>query len=299
MKNKFPRDTQALLGWTWREIELFYQELNTVELQTANLDAWLKDWSDLISHLDETYTRLFISTTQSTADPDVEQRFNTFIESIQPNARAADQELKKKLLDSRLEPKGFELPLRKMRTEASLYREANLPLFIEEQKLNAEYNRLIGGLTYAWQGQERTATEMFPLLQDNERSVREKAWHILTEGRLKIRAELNDLWGRLMTIRMNIAANNGLPDYRAYIWDQKFRFDYTPDDCKAFHRAIEEVVVPAARRVFKKHQKMLGLDTIRPWDTSVDPFGKQPLRPFTTADQLTFKTKNILERVDP
>ncbi len=299
MKNVFPQDTKTLSQWSWAEIEPFYQELQARQLKAGNVDDWLKDWSDLISHLDELFTRLYIATTQFTADPEVEQRFNAYIEAIQPKARAADQELKKKLLDSKLEPKGFDLPLRKMRTEAALYREANLPLFIEEQKLNAEYNRLLGGLTYIWEGQERTGSEMFPLLQDNQRSIREKAWHILTDGRLQIRSELNDLWGRLMDIRLKIAANNGLPDYRAYIWDLKFRFDYTPDDCKAFHRAIEEVVVPAARRVFNKRQKMLGLDSIRPWDTSVDPFGDKPLRPFTTTAELNQKINHILNRVDP
>ena len=299
MKNKFPQDTKTLIAWSWADVEPFYRELQAVELQTANLEAWLKDWSDLISHLDELFTRLYIATTQYTADADVEQRFNTYIETIQPQARTADQALKNKLLDSQLEPAGFDLPLRKMRTEAALYREANLPLSIEEQKLNAEYNRLIGGLTYDWEGQERTSSEMFPLLQDRDRSIREKAWQILTDGRLAIRAELNDLWGRLMSVRLKIAANNGLSDYRAYIWDQKFRFDYTPDDCKAFHRAIEEVVVPAARRVYQKRQKMLGLETTRPWDSSVDPFGDKPLRPFTTVDELNHKVSNILGKVDP
>ena len=166
MQNKFPQDTNALLQWTWADIEPFYQELQTTRLTASNVDAWLKDWSDLISQVDELFTRLYIATTQFTADKEVEQRFNTFIESIQPNAKAADQVLKKNLLDSKLDPKGFDLPLRKMRTEAGLFREANLPLFTEEQKLGAEYNKIIGGTTYLWEGQERTTPEMFPLLQE-------------------------------------------------------------------------------------------------------------------------------------
>ena len=299
MQNKFPSDTQTLLQWSWAEIEPLYQELRHCELNASSVDIWLKDWSDLISHIDEMFTRLYIASTQYTSDPNIEARFNTFIESIQPNAKAADQILKKKLLDSQLEPKDFDLPLRKMRTEAALFRDANLQLFIEEQKLNAEYNRIIGGLTYEWDGQERTASEMFPLLQEKDRAIREKAWRLMIDGRTKIRATLNDLWSRLMEIRQQIASNNGLPNYRAYIWDQKFRFDYTPDDCKAFHRAIEEVVVPAAARILKKHQKMLGLEQIRPWDTNVDPFGDTPLKPYTTTTELLEKTKTILDQVDP
>jgi oligoendopeptidase F len=299
MQNKFPQNTQALLDWTWADIEPFYQELQTRELDANSVDAWLKDWSDLLSYLDELFTRLYIATTQFTADQEIEQRFNTFIEAIQPHVKAADQALKKKLLDSQLEPKNFELPLRKMRAEARIFREANLPLFTEEQKLGTEYNKIIGGQTFIWEGQERTAPEMYPLLQAKDRAIREKAWKLLLEGRLEKRAALNELWGKFMELRLKIATNNQLPDYRAYVWEQKFRFDYSPDDCKAFHRAIEEVVVPAANRVYQRRQKKLGLETLRPWDTNVDSFGDRPLRPFQTTDELEKKTKAILDQIDP
>ena len=127
MQNKFPQNTRALLNWTWADIEPFYQELQMRELNANSVDAWLKDWSDLISHHDELFTRLYIATTQFTADQEVEQRFNSFIETIQPRVKAADQALKKKLLDSQLEPKDFELPLRKMRAEARIFRGRTRP----------------------------------------------------------------------------------------------------------------------------------------------------------------------------
>ena len=299
MQNKFPQNTQSLLQWTWPDIEPFYTELQAPILTAGNVDAWLKDWSDLTSYVDELFTRLFIATTQYTADAGVEKRFNDYIESIQPKSKAADQVLKEKLLESRLEPQGFELPLRKMRTEAELFRASNLPLITEEQKLNAEYNRIIGGLTYQWEGQERTSAQMYPLLLEKDRSTRERAWRLMLEGRLKVRPELRQLWGRMMDVRQQIAANAGLPDYRAYAWKQKFRFDYTPEDCKSFHRAVEEAVVPAAIRVRQRRQKKLGLDSFRPWDMSVDPFGDKPLKPFETIGELTSRTKTILEQVDP
>ena len=299
MQNEFPQNIQALLEWTWADIEPFFHELQIFELDANSVDTWLKDWSDLTSYLDELFTRLYIATTQFTADREVERRFNIFIESIQPRVKVADQALKKKLLDSQLEPKGFELPLRKMRTEARIFRATNLPLLTEEQKLSSEYNKIIGGQTFEWEGQERTTPEMYPLLQARDRMIREKAWKLLLEGRLENRAALNELWGRFMELRQKIAANNQMPDYRTYAWEQKFRFDYTPDDCKAFHRAIEDVVVPAASRVYKRRQKMLGLDTLRPCDTNVNSLGDKPLRPFQTTDELEKKTKTILDQIDP
>ena len=298
MQNEYPQDTEALLNWKWADIEPFYRELSARELSAANVNDWLKDWSDLLSQVDELYTRLYTATTQYTADKAIEQRFNTFIESIQPNIRTADQTLKRKLLDSHLEPKGFDLPLRKMRTEAGIFREKNLPLFTEEQKLVSRYNQVVGAQTYFWEGRERTRSEMAPLLQAKDRQIRQKAWQVLLDGRLKNRAVLNEHWEKLMDVRMQIAANNGLKDYRAYIWEQRFRFDYTPEDCKAFHRAIEEVAVPAALRIYDRHKKKLGLETLRPWDTNVDPFGLEPLKPFQTTGELEQKTRSILDQID-
>ena len=52
-----------------------------------------------------------------------------------------------------------------------------------------------------------------------------------------------------------IAGNADMPDYRAYRWRNFLRFDYTPDDCERFQDAIEEVVVPAATRIYEKRRQ--------------------------------------------
>ena len=67
---------------------------------------------------------------------------NQFLDGIFPNVMAAEQKLKEKLLASKLEPKGFEIPLRNMRAEADLFRAANLPLLAEQQKLAIEYDKI-------------------------------------------------------------------------------------------------------------------------------------------------------------
>ena len=102
-----------------------------------------------------------------------------------------------------------------------------------------------------------------------------------------------------MGIRLKIAENADFPDYRAYKWKQSRRFDYTPEDCKSFHAAIEEVVVPAAIRVYERRRQRLGIEAIRPWDQNVDQFGRPSLRPAKTVDELNLKALNVFENVDP
>jgi oligoendopeptidase F len=89
-----------------------------------------------------------------------------------------------------------------------------------------------------------------------------------------------------------------LPNYRAYRWKELLRFDYEPEDCFNFHQAIEEVVVPAALEIYEKRRQRLGLNSLRPWDLAVDPYGKPPLMPFQTVKELIDKSGKMFAQVD-
>lgn len=299
MLKNLPTSVAAILDMEWADYAPHFQDLQARELTQANLDEWLLDWSALADRLDEQYTRLFVATTQYTNDEEIEKRFNHFIESVQPPSRVEEQKLKEKLLASGLESPHFKMGLKKMRAEADIFAESNLDLLVEEQKLNAEYNKILGSQTMLWEGEERTASQMYPLLQAKDRATREKAWKLMVATRLKHREAIHDLWTKFMPARLKIAQNAGLPDYRAYSWAQKFRFDYTPEDCKTFHAAIEQVVVPLATRIYERHRRQLGLDTFRPWDQLVDTSPDEPLKPFDTLDEFKSRMRDIFTKVDP
>ncbi|RPJ24348.1 MAG: M3 family oligoendopeptidase [Chloroflexi bacterium] len=297
--NILPTDAKSILALQWTDYEPYYQELEARQLSKENIEAWLDDWSTLAATADEHYWRLFIGTTVNTADKEVEERFNRYIEEIQPEVKTAEQKLKAKLLASGLSPKGFETGLRRVQAEAEIFTEENLPLLAEEQKLITEYNKITGSLTIRWEGEERTITQMFPLLYETDRSIRERAWNAIQSRVIKERQNINDLWERFMPLRLKIAENADMPDYRAYAWKQKFRFDYSPEDCKSFHAAIEEVVVPAATRAYENRRQRLGVDTLRPWDVNVDPLATTPIKPYESIDEFKTKSRAIFEHVHP
>jgi oligoendopeptidase F len=150
-----------------------------------------------------------------------------------------------------------------------------------------------------WEGQELTITQLYPVFQEIDREKRERAWRLSAERQLADRQAIGELWGRMLTLRSRIAKNADLPDYRAYRWSELLRFDYTKEDCYSFHRAIEQVVVPAARALYEKRRQRLGLKSLRPWDLDVDPFSRPPLRPYQTIEELESKTSAIFHQVDP
>lgn len=292
-------NAQEFSQWPWAKIEPLYQELLDRKLSQGNLESWLGDWTRLASLVHESLARLELAATLDTTDEQADQSFQRFLDEIFPPAQAMEQKLKEKLLASGLQPEDFEVPMRNMRAEAELFREENLPLLSEEKKLGSEYDKIIGAQTVEWEGKEVTVSQLRPVLQDLDRSRRERAWRLGAERQLADREAINRLWQELLSLRLRLAANAGLPDYRAYRWREMLRFDYTPENCEQFHQAIEAAVVPAAQKIYEKRRKQLGVDTLRPWDLEVDPLGREPLKPYQTIQELEEKGEAIFRRVDP
>jgi len=293
-----PADAKSILVLKWADYEPHYKALDERSLTADNIDEWLDDWSTLAATVDEQYWRLEIGTTVDTADKEVEENYNKYTQEIQPFAKTAEQKLKDKLLASGLSPKSFETGLQRIKAEADIFSKDNLPLLADEQKLALEYNKIYGSMTVTWDGEEKTMSDMKALFFSSDRNVRERAWRTRDERESKEWGSIGALWGKFVPLRLQIAQNAGMSDYRAYMWKKMFRFDYTPEDCKSFHAAIEEVAVPAAKRLYEKRRQRLGVDSLRPWDLLVDSLGSEELTPYQSIDEFKSKTRDIFQQVD-
>ena len=312
MPTSLPSSADDLVQWTWPQIEPHYRDLAAGPLTAASVHEWLSGWSRLGEAVDEMYNRLWVATTVNTAGEEAGRRFSAYLDEIFPGARASEHGLKKKLIASGLDPSalrlrsgqaslraGFQVPLRNMRAEAELFREANLPLLAEEKKLSTAFDKIVGAQTVTWDGKEVTLLQLQPVFLDPDRAKRQRAWRLSMERRLADREKIDELWGRFLRVRTHIAENAGFGgDYRAYRWKQMLRFDYTPADCETFRRAIEEVAIPAGMRIYRRRRRRLGVDSLRPWDLNVDSLSRPPLHPFETVDELKSKTSIIFHRVD-
>jgi oligoendopeptidase F len=279
-----PTTSEAFSRLSWPEIEPWYRELAAATLTPDTLQSWLAQWSDLSALVDETLVRFEIATTQNTEGTEVAGRKQRFLEDVHVPIQAADQQLKQRLLDSRLQPEGFAVPLRNMRAETALYREANLPLLAEDKVLGDAYMETCGSQTVIWEGKEVPISSLYVVLEDPNRELREEAWRVLAVRQLQDREKINAIWVKQMQLRQQIAHNTGFESFREYRWQQMLRFDYMPDDCKAFHKAVEEVVVPAASTLREKQRQMLGLERLRPWDMNVNPRASASESPRRIAD---------------
>lgn len=299
MHASIPDKPIEFLDWKWPQIEPLFQDLSQQSLTESNILEWLNEWSELSKLLDESYWRLYDATSIDTTDQEAEEKFKNFLDQIRPQAKSAEQKLKEKLLESGITPIGYEVPMRDLRAQANLFRESNLPLLSGDKKLGVEFDKTIGAQSVEWEGEQVSLPQLLPIYQQPNREVRENAWRLAAERQLADREVLNDLWGNFLKLRQRIAANADLSNFRSYRWRELLRFDYRPEDCYKFHQAITNVVVPAAELTYEKRRQRLGVMRLRPWDLEVDPFGKPPLKPFLTSDDLESKTSHMFQQVDP
>lgn len=298
MFNGLPLNVEVLMKWSWPQFKPYYVDLASRKINAKSIREWLADWSSLDDCVSEKYSRLHVATTRNTKDKQAEADFASFLDVEFPAVTAADQRLKEALLATGLDLPEMHVPIQRMRADADLYREANLPLLSEEQKYGAEYNKIIGSQTVRWEGKETTISQLRPIYQQPDRSRREEAWRLGIRRQLVDRTAINELWKRLLDLRLQIASNAGKKTYRDYVWQAMHRFDYSPSDCLRFHEAIEKTVVPAAVRIYERRKRRLGVAALRPWDLDVDPLGRPPLRPVERLSDLKPAASSIFQQVD-
>lgn len=284
----------------WNTIQPHVDALLDAELDSESASGWLQRWSNLNAVLQEAGARIYRAVTENTADEVAEQRFNHYVEVIMPQARVAEQALKQKLLAvaEGAPADDTALLMRRFRTEADIFRAENVVIESKLDLLGNQYNKIAGGMTVEWQGEEITIPRAHSLLEEPDRDTRQLVWRRMMDCFLAQRSSLNDLYLEMLPLRRQLAANAGFASYRDIRWLQLSRFDYTPADCFTFHDAIEAEVVPVASHIYRDLQGKLGIDSLRPWDVDADPHG-QPLRPFSDVAELETGAQRIFDQVDP
>jgi oligoendopeptidase F len=285
----------------WEAQKPLWEELKSRDLpDAAALKQWIADWSELSDAVGEESARRYIEMTCYTQDKVIETRYLHFVEKIDPELSPIGDALNRKLIahpDTAKLPDDHAKWIQAVKTGIELYRDENIPLYTELAKLSNEYQKITGSQTVVWEGETKTLSQLSPILQEPDRTRREKAWRAIAERRLQDRDVLDALYDQMLTLRRQAAANTGL-EFVEYTFKGNMR-DYTPQDCFDFHAAVEKAVVPVYREALETHRKELGLDALRPWDLNCDSQGRGPLQPFKTSDELVAGVDTIFAKLDP
>lgn len=297
-------DLSQLNAESWKSLEPVMRELVSTDIDSlGTLERWLLDWSAVCDHVDEVGAQLYVSMTCHTDNPEFESRYLQFMEHVIPPYKEWSQKLREKYVASpartQLPAERYAMVDRHFERQVTIFRQENLALEVECDKQEQQYQKLFGSLTVEYDGQTRTIYQMAKHQEETDRDVREKTWRLVADRMLQAAPQFDDIYDKLIALRNKVATNAGFANYRDFAFAAKERFDYTPEDCERYHAAIEKHVVPLMRKLGEDRRRKMNVDQLRPWDLSVDPEGRAPLRPFKTADELLEKCRTIFSKVSP
>lgn len=294
----------------WAQIAPLFDALQSRVAQcksTGELEQWLIDWSELSATLDEESSKRYIAMTCHTDNAEAEKAYLHFVEKIDPELKPRQFELEKIYLRRKAELEGTQNTSsdgkyfvfdRDVKNHVELFRTENVPLETEEAKLSQQYQKLAGSLTVIFRGEERTLVQMGRYLEEPDRELRKDGWEVVANRRLQEFEKFEEIFDKQIKLRQQIAKNAGFDNYRDYAFRRLGRFDYTPEDCAKFHDAVEKEIMPVVRELQAERRKKLKVEKLRPWDLSVDPLNRPPLKPFAQVGEMISRTQNIFNHLD-
>lgn len=296
----FPEDLDITC---WENLEREMEKLLAVKINSATaLISFLEKVCEISDIVAEEMAWRYINMTRFADVEENSRKFNDFYANIVSRTKPYSFKFNKKFYDS---PFRKELPdseyshlNRIISNEIELFREENIPLQIKEKELANKYGAAFSKLTVTYRGEEKTLSQLAPFLQETDRRTREEVWFLRMNKMMEMRAEFNELFDAMKVLRIKQALNAGFANYRDFMHKSKGRFSYTPDDLIKFHTAVEKEVVPFLKEHTDERRRKLKLESVRPWDTTVDLDGIV-LKPFQKIDEFVDKALFILSEVKP
>lgn len=287
----------------WETLDPIYKDLLNREINSfESFLQWLADWNELDSVLEEEYAWSYIHMTIDTTNEDSSKKYNHLVTQISPKLSPLSNELNKKLNSSEykdeLVGEEYNIWFRGVKSSIELFREKNVQINAEIQVLTQKYSGITGGMEVEFNGNQLTMPQAGKLLQSTDREERSAVYSAINKIRLSSKNEINDIFNSLIQKRNEIASNAEFENFRDYKFKSLGRFDFTKEDCFAFHDSIAKEVTPLVDQLLVKKRNELKLDVLKPWDTNATMPGKEALKPFSDSDELIDKSITVFHKID-
>ena len=289
----------------WGNIKPFYQDLDQRKINSSiDFSKWLKDKSELDAYISENLAWRYIKMTIDTSNKRHLDSYQYFVSKIQPEIMPFDNRLNIKLSNSPYVSelglsKEYEIYFRAVQTQLQLYKEENIPIQTELSELSQKYGAISGAQSIEYDGNEITIQQANLYLKDPEESKRINVYKKIVDRKKQDFKKLDDLFSDLIKKRHQLALNAGFENFRDYKFKSMGRFDYTMQDCFDFHDSVEKNIVPLVREIQLEKLNKLNKTKFKPWDSSVDPEGRQALKPFKDVKELLSGTISMFNNIDP
>ncbi|MDO5422560.1 MAG: M3 family oligoendopeptidase [Eubacteriales bacterium] len=144
-----------------------------------------------------------------------------------------------------------------------------VPLLQEENALIERYAQISSNLTVRWEGEEINYNQLRPFSDSADRETRKRAALAAAEAWEKPRAELEDLYDKLVDNRNRQAKLLGFSNYVEVSYRRMWRIGYGPEEVAKFRDRVKQDLVPIAREAEKSRGQRLGMEHLYSYDKGI------------------------------
>ena len=155
---------------------------------------------------------------------------------------------------------------------------------VEENKLVREYSDLMSGMEFTFRGETMPRATLMKYAKDEDRDTRRECYEVLGRGLEAHKAELDDIYDRMVHVRDRMAKKMG---YRNFVELGYYRMDrlcYDEEKVRAFRENVRNDIAPVVSRLRRENAKRLGIEDYKLYDDGViipggdpKPFGKEAI----------------------
>ncbi len=239
-----------------------YEELRSLFLERKQKDTV---WSTM-----ESIAR--IRNTADTRDPFYAAEMDYFHREL-PQLTLLNKEAERAILDSpyleELRAEFGPVLIKDMEVRQKLSDESVVGDMVEEARLTQEYSKISSQAETVFRGKSCNFYGLLKAMQSTDRTERKEAMFAWGDLYQEISGQLDELYGRMVTLRDGMAKKLGFSSYTEYAYLNRGRYDYNADDVERFRRQVKEYVVPLCARLREKQAERLQVERLHYYDESL------------------------------
>ncbi|MGN0426851.1 MAG: M3 family oligoendopeptidase [Agathobacter sp.] len=225
-----------------------------------------------------------------------------YYDEIGPMLTELENQFNKILLDSKHREAAAEIlgPQAMAILENSVrgFHESIIELAQEENVLTARHNQITSTAEVEWKGKRVKRSLMTQYVQAKERETRKEAALACSNSWEKQRAELEDIYEKLVHNRTKQAKKLGFANYVELGYCRMNRIGYTSEDVRSFRDAVKQEIVPLLLKAEEKRKERLGLDHLYYYDNGISFLEGNPV-PLGDTRACLAATKEMYHRLSP
>ena len=150
-----------------------YDDLDVRHVATRDqLEDLILDSQELEGCIYERFQLAYVDMTADTTNEEHERVYLSLLENVLPVTQEREFRLKRKVLESPAVgelSQTYDVYRRNIEADVELFREENIPLIVEDQKLGQEYEKIAGGQEAEFRGERYTTTQIEKFFDEPDR----------------------------------------------------------------------------------------------------------------------------------